>query len=119
VRIEWIELSTGNVLEEEGFDWKAEPDRVQVSRMAHLAVLAAHKAIKGSEALRLKIRILGVVNASSIREKDSDHSAALLDKLLIAAPRSETGFQKYATTRAGDGGGSPERAQSLGHDRDG
>ena len=65
VIIEFIELSTGNVLETEGFDWHPQPGKRQVARMAQLARSAARKAAGGARSRKLKVRILGVANASS------------------------------------------------------
>ncbi len=65
VKIELIELSTGNVLEAAEFDWRNQPDESLVTRMAQLTTSAAHKIVNGTHSKKLKVRILGVANASS------------------------------------------------------
>ena len=59
--IELIDLSTGNVVADRQYDWRAKPDKNQLADMANLCRAAAGKLPRpGSR--RLCVRLLGVAN---------------------------------------------------------
>lgn len=88
VRIELIELSTGNALETGEFDWDPQPGESQLARMAQLTRSAARKAAAAMHSRKLKVRILGVANASSTPRAEplAAEFAQMLERTVEANP---------------------------------